>query len=186
MESSDIDHCEAISEDAIEGSAHGGGVFSMGSLSMQSSRISRCNASSAFPSGGQGGGLFVKSGSALLTNGAALSANTASGRGANVFVSEGSATYLLPAPPGHWIAGRVCEVARASCAVNAKGGLVDDDYGRGGRPEKSTRASKQQQKEKEEAAAKALALKQATEDKATTKKANGGTGAKKPKADSEE
>ena len=73
--------CSALHTDALAGIAHGGGVFSSGSLTLTSSRVENCTARSAFASGGQGGGAFIATGAARLFNGTTLADNSVSGTG---------------------------------------------------------------------------------------------------------
>ena len=108
--------CAATNADATEGVAHGGGIYSLGTVTLAAVEIAGCNATSAFAPGGQGGGLVVATGFAKLGEEAGLRNNYATGRGVNILVREGgSATYVLPAPPGHWVPATVCEVWREAC-----------------------------------------------------------------------
>lgn len=74
---------------------------------------------------GQGGGLFVVAGKLLMTGGTSLVGNSASGSGAQYIAIGGVATYLLPAPPGTWIAGELCIVYRETCPRDEKGNVED-------------------------------------------------------------
>ena len=125
MYDSEIARCTVANLDSVAGSALGGGIFSQGSLLLTSSTIANCNASSRFANGGQGGGIFIAAGSAMLFNATVIRANIASGRGNTVLLGGGSANYQLPAAPGRWIAGSACVVSRAGCPLDSKGGLVD-------------------------------------------------------------
>ena len=109
--------CSALHTDALAGIAHGGGVFSSGSLTLTSSRVENCTARSAFASGGQGGGAFIATGAARLFNGTTLADNSVSGTGESFFIGAGTAMYQLPAAPGTWIAASECHVRRVPCAL---------------------------------------------------------------------
>lgn len=61
----------------------------------------------------------------LLTAGTALVANHATGAGKQYMALGGVTTYLLPAPPAHWIPGQTCLVYREGCERDIKGNPVD-------------------------------------------------------------
>ena len=78
---------------------------------------------------GSGGGIFLDRrdvGSVKLRDGSRLLGNEASdGVSGTMDILGGSATYLLPAPPGHWIAALLCEVYREACEMDGKGAVLN-------------------------------------------------------------
>ena len=64
-------------------------------------------------------------GKLLMTAGTSLVDNVASSVGNQYIAIGGTATYLLPAPPGTWIAGLSCVVYREACPRDEKGNVQD-------------------------------------------------------------
>ena len=84
----------------------------------------------------EGGGLYVRTGSVLLTDQTLLAGNrvvgadssqASSSRGETFFAVGGEVQYQLPAPPGRWIAGTLCTVLRASCPHDENGQCTSDE-----------------------------------------------------------
>ena len=75
---------------------------------------------------GEGSAAFVADGALLqLTNGTAMLGCDATTGGRTMAVSSVTALYLLPAPPGRWIAGSTCLVNRRSCPLDQHNHLKD-------------------------------------------------------------
>ena len=74
---------------------------------------------------GMGGALYIEDGSVILADRSKLVGNSASGVGRTLMATGGATTYLLPAPPGHWVAGLKCSVYRKSCERDQKGNVLD-------------------------------------------------------------
>lgn len=100
-------------------------MYLLNDASLSNVRVESNAATSASAARGQGGGLFVVAGKLLMTAGTVLVGNTASGTGAQYIALGGVATYLLPAPPGSWIAGLRCIVYRGACPRDEKGNVED-------------------------------------------------------------
>ena len=72
----------------------------------------------------EGGGLYLVSGRVTLSNGSALRGNRAASAASNaLFFGSGEATYLLPAPAGHWLSQAQCRVYRKACPVVQANGI---------------------------------------------------------------
>ena len=101
----------AESVDGSASAAEGGGVW----VGFTSAVVmSRTLVSHSFTSG-RGGGLFVQSGSVIMTNSTSLRQNEAALGGASYDAAGGETLYQLPAPAATWIAGVQCRVFREAC-----------------------------------------------------------------------
>ena len=90
-------------------SIFGGALYVMGSqLRVDSTVVQHCKAT-------YGAGLYQYSGHTVLSNATLFAENKVTGRGASYMVMSGIATYVLPAPSGHWLPNGRCEVYRAGC-----------------------------------------------------------------------
>ena len=103
---STIRRCRAV-QLLANGTALGGGIFVLaGSVTMEQTSIIQCTAGcgSAGCTDPAGGGLFVtgRQSSVMMSQASKLVDNEAI-LGKALWVASGAVTYLLPAPPGHWI-----------------------------------------------------------------------------------
>ena len=109
-----IMRASAMSE---SGNTHGGGLFlsNAAQASLVSTQIQYCVAHS-LQGRGEGGGAFVSGDARLiLSRSAVLLENHASTDGSTMSVISAIAIYILPAPPGRWVAAHACLVNRRAC-----------------------------------------------------------------------
>ena len=105
------------------GRAQGGGVSVLGrdtNATFVSSVIEHCTASSTNGTG-EGGGLFAEDAFVRMTQHTELRLNVASALGASALQLLGGlllAEYILPGPPGSWLAAQTCSVFRDACPEN--------------------------------------------------------------------
>ena len=117
VEASTLSRCTATSG---VGSALGGGVSvreRFTNATFVSSVIERCTALSISGSG-EGGGLYAEDAFVRMTQLTELRLNVASAQGTSALQLVGGlvlAEYILPGPPGSWLATQVCSVFRDAC-----------------------------------------------------------------------
>ena len=71
-----------------------------------------------------GGAVYMTGGTLDMSR--SLLHDNAAGVGTAIYLGSGSATYVLPAPLGHWVAASACVVYRTSCDDNALTDLQRD------------------------------------------------------------
>eukprot|EP00966_Prymnesium_polylepis_P321089 7377409-Prymnesium_polylepis.1 len=95
----------------MECRAHEGGGLSVqdgSTVFVVGSNITRCHGTA------RGGGVMMNNGVLLLMNRTKMWDNTGA-LGKNMLVEGGTATYVLPAPPAHWVPASLCKVYRNVC-----------------------------------------------------------------------
>ena len=77
-------------------------------VTLVATTLTNCWTSAGGGSLSQGGGLYLSSGNVVLTRGTLFSQSS-------IYLWTGLVTYVLPAPPGHWIAATECKEYYKAC-----------------------------------------------------------------------
>ena len=117
LEATILSRCTATSEG---GRALGGGTYVLErftNITFVSSIIERCSASST-NSSGEGGGLYAEDAFVRMMQHTELRFNVASTKSTSTLQLVGGliqVEYILPGPPGSWLAAQACSVFRDAC-----------------------------------------------------------------------
>ena len=112
-----LDRCTIANATAISSTMNvlGGCLGSFGILQLVATNITGCHAIAASPGRvAESGGAHIGSGQLIMSQGTSFDGCVAD-IGSTLSTLGGTAVYMLPAPPGRWVAAAKCKVYREAC-----------------------------------------------------------------------
>ena len=91
----------------------GGCLYSESRLILSATTVTGCHAASPDQTS-NGGCAYIGDGELIMSQGTSFD-NCAADTGSTISIRGGTAVYMLPAPPGRWVAAARCEVYRKAC-----------------------------------------------------------------------
>ena len=121
-----LERCTVANASAAStsGNVEGGCFFSLGNLELLDTTATGCHAIAASPGQtAEGGGAYIGSGQLIMSQGTSFD-DCVADAGSSYSIRGGTAVYMLPAPPGRWVAAARCQVYREACdATNPNNNL---------------------------------------------------------------